>query len=144
MKPIPYLIRFNVGGFTVEADGSGEVLINDPAGLVDSSYEGGIALSIDELREVSDKAYAHKIAWEDAENDARVFENVKKGYVNFFANFFKDNPNARNLSGKYMALAIRKYADERHQIYLDCLNVDIQGKDVNIELKDEVDGFDYA
>jgi len=68
MKQVPFITDFSIGCFRVECDGNGEVVISANSELKDHRFINSFAISIDELNEISDRAYAHKIAFEDQDN----------------------------------------------------------------------------
>lgn len=59
MKHYAFRKEFSVGEYDIQATGDGLICIQRTLET--------LVISIDELNEISDKAHAHKIAWEDQE-----------------------------------------------------------------------------
>jgi len=66
---VPYVKKFKVGCFDCEADGDGEVLIFTYDTIADEDDpKQGFSINIDELNEIADIAYKHKISYENRES----------------------------------------------------------------------------
>ncbi len=77
------------------------------------------------------------------DEDKKVFENMKKGYVNFFKEFFKQNPSLLKdpINCDLICQRIEEYVRVKNQQYLEALDVKMDGKNVLIDIKSDDDAF---